>query len=933
MATTTDEIIIKVSIAKEQAAAALTSIKANISSAVNFIKKAATVTLTLGTALSSVFAIAKGGAFAFGFLNKIPGIALSGSKGLALIAGSTQLISKGAIQSKKGIDKLNQALSAVTGKEISLTPGKLKQIGKAAISATQGVFLLRTGITGLRKGFGPLGKIIGGITKRIFSMRTAFLALAGIGGILGLGNSVVAAASQMEDFRTRFVALTKSTDEAQQKISFLSRFAATVPFELPDIIKAGISLEAFGLKAEEGIKPLADLAAFMGTSIVDAASAMGRAFAAGAGAADVLRERGVLNLIKLRLGIDDLSKLTLPEFRKAMIDTFTDITGKVSGATKLLAKTLTGQTSMMTDAIFQLRVVLGEQLLPKIKELIEKRIVPIIKKTTEWIKVNEDLISLKFAEFIDDSIIKIQKFVKWAKEAAIETKKWWEENKELIFTLIKLAIAGEIAIKISSLVVAITGLGKVLLAAKLFVSGFLLTLVGAGGLFAAISVLSPQILILAGAVALLIGYKVGDWASDAVFGLDKITEATQKAQEKWALWNIKSEAEKARTALKNMGISIEEFRKLSDEELDKVIKKFADMGIDLTKLQTELNKAKNSLEGMGDAGKKAADDTKSAWEKTSEGIKKAFEALGIIPKKQFEAQVQAVVKNFEIIARSGELSSEDVITARAKMFEELQTLADKAKEEDILGIDIEDFKTRLDEVQQALISKTRDATRTLKDATGQDVTELFKEFEVNWTNASEVMLKGFTKDSATIADEAAKGIGSLFDETIKAQQDVFDKITTEVERLAEFQFKVEDTVTANLKEETKERLQIIKDFVFNAEAEFIRLSTFRLSKIPSLPPVGSESDLPLFVGEGFAKGINRVPFDMIAPIHKNEQIVPASQNPNNPNNQINSNNTDNRKFEINLNGNNARTGIGVEASLLLEQTLKNISRFDASLSQ
>ena len=40
-------------------------------------------------------------------------------------------------------------------------------------------------------------------------------------------------------------------------------------------------------------------------------------------AADVLRERGVLTQVKLKSGFDE-SKLTLPQFREALINTLTD---------------------------------------------------------------------------------------------------------------------------------------------------------------------------------------------------------------------------------------------------------------------------------------------------------------------------------------------------------------------------------------------------------------------------------------------------------------------------------------------------------------------------------------------------------------------------------------------------------------------------------
>lgn len=897
MAVITDEIIIKVSIAKEQAAAAFASIKANISKIGTTIKKVAKASLAFGAALSSIFAIARGGALAFSFLNKIPGIALRGSKSLALIAGSTQLISKGAIQSKKGIDKLNQALSTITGRELALTPGKLKQIGRAAISATQGVFLLRTGIGSLRKGFGPLGKIIGGITKRIFSMRTAFLVLAGIGGILGLGNSLVFAASQMEDFRTRFIALTKSTDEAQKKIAFLSAFAGKVPFELPDIIKAGISLEAFGLKAEKGIKPLADLAAFMGTSIVDAASAMGRAFAAGAGAADILREKGVLNLIKMRLGIEDLSKLTLPEFRKAMIDTFTDVTGKVAGATKLLAETLTGQTSMMTDAIFQLRVVIGEQLMPKIKELMTKRITPLIKKYTEWIKTNKDLIALKFAQFVDDSIIKMQEFVKWAKEAAIETRKWWEENKELLFTLVKFAIAAEIAIKISALVIAITGLGKVLLAAKVFISGFLLTLVGAGGLFAAVTALSPQILVLGGAIALLLTYKLGEWLADITSKLISMSKEMKEIIAKTEAFG-KEQATILKEISERTGVLVTTWKEL-DVAVDAGILRFSRAANTWIKAA---EKAKGTLEDMGEEGKNAAKKIKSAWEKMAEGVKKAFETLGVTSKQQFEQQVRDQVKAFETIASEQELSDQEVLRLRETLFANLKTLADEAGEKGVLGLDVEDFKTRLAEAHQFVLSQSVGTAKSI--GTVGDTTFLF--------------FKGFLKDAKTLVETAKAEIEVLIEDTGNQQVSSFSSMIDEIDRYKSAYITAEEAITDVVVIEVEKRFNILQRFVEDAGKLRREAGAFGLpiSGITPVTPVAEES---------FARGIDRVPHDMIARIHKDERIIPASQN------RQNTTNADNRKYEIHLHDSNARGGIGVEDEFALEQMLRNLSRFDASL--
>ena len=182
--------------------------------------------------------------------------------------------------------------------------------------------------------------------------------------VLGAGaRSIVQTASNFESLRTRLVALKGSTEEGAKAFNAFTKIAATTPFQVQNVVEAGATLEAFGVSSEESLKSIADLAAFMGTDIVDASAAFGRAFAGGAGAADILRERGILQLIKDAEGIEDLSKLTLPEFREALERAMTDPDGKIAGATDLLAQTFSGKVSNMQDAIDALQNAIGERML------------------------------------------------------------------------------------------------------------------------------------------------------------------------------------------------------------------------------------------------------------------------------------------------------------------------------------------------------------------------------------------------------------------------------------------------------------------------------------------------------------------------------------------------------------------------------------------
>jgi hypothetical protein len=200
----------------------------------------------------------------------------------------------------------------------------------------------------------------------------AKIAIAALGAatIAAAGHAIKTAA-EFEKLRTRLNTMYGSVNAGTKAFQTFNKVAATTPFALQSVVEAGAQLKAFGLDAEDTIKPVSDLAAFMGVDIVEAANSMGRAFAGGAGAADVLRERGVLNLIKSFKGVDDLSKLTLPEFRKALIESIQDPTLGIAGATDALSETFVGKYSNMKDAVDRLADAYGQKLLPVIEPIIE----------------------------------------------------------------------------------------------------------------------------------------------------------------------------------------------------------------------------------------------------------------------------------------------------------------------------------------------------------------------------------------------------------------------------------------------------------------------------------------------------------------------------------------------------------------------------------
>ena len=222
-----------------------------------------------------------------------------------------------------------------------------KQLAVSTTRVTKAQNRMRISTSGLQR-------IIGSIRNKILLVTFAFGAMAS--GI----RSSIQTSMQFEAVQVRLNSMFGSVRAGERAFRTFNQVAATTPFTLTDVVEAGAALKAFGTNAEEMIKPTADLAAFMGTTATEAAAALGRAFAGGAGAADILRERGILQLIRDTKGIEDLSKLTLPQFRKALEETLIDPSVGIAGATEKLSKTMTGLVSNMADAFTRMRAAIGD---------------------------------------------------------------------------------------------------------------------------------------------------------------------------------------------------------------------------------------------------------------------------------------------------------------------------------------------------------------------------------------------------------------------------------------------------------------------------------------------------------------------------------------------------------------------------------------------
>ena len=126
-----------------------------------------------------------------------------------------------------------------------------KQLAASIEKATRAKNRMRIATAGLQR-------FIGSIRNKILLVTFAF------GGMAAGIRSAVQTSMQFEAVQVRLNSMFGSVREGERAFQKFNQVAATTPFALASVVEAGASLKAFGVDAEKNIKPVADLAAFMG---------------------------------------------------------------------------------------------------------------------------------------------------------------------------------------------------------------------------------------------------------------------------------------------------------------------------------------------------------------------------------------------------------------------------------------------------------------------------------------------------------------------------------------------------------------------------------------------------------------------------------------------------------------------------------------------
>ncbi len=190
------------------------------------------------------------------------------------------------------------------------------------------------------------------------NLSRSLISLKGVLAGLGVGlvsKSFIQAASTSEQYRVRLKVLLGSVKEGNRLFKEMSDYASRTPFEFEKIMESATQLAGVMRGGVDEIKEwmplIGDLSAAYGLSIEETTGQVVKMYGAGAGAADMFRDRSIL----AALGFKQSVSYSAEETRKKLMEEWKKVGSQFRGTTKELAKTWSGGMSMLSDKWFIFR--------------------------------------------------------------------------------------------------------------------------------------------------------------------------------------------------------------------------------------------------------------------------------------------------------------------------------------------------------------------------------------------------------------------------------------------------------------------------------------------------------------------------------------------------------------------------------------------------
>ncbi len=205
-------------------------------------------------------------------------------------------------------------------------------------------------------------------------------AVVGVGAAFKGVSSAMSTAQGFQDVQVTLTNLIGSAEGGAAALEMIRDVAKDLPIEFEELAKSAPALTTVSGtigELEENMLLAADIAANFGIPFEQAAGQLQRSFSAGAGAADVFREKGVLAAAGFQAGVSVSIGETQEKLR--------EFGESIKGSAQLLNQTLTGALSQTSDRFTTFQDSVGQAMLPEFQVFLQE-LVKVFDQNEESIK-------------------------------------------------------------------------------------------------------------------------------------------------------------------------------------------------------------------------------------------------------------------------------------------------------------------------------------------------------------------------------------------------------------------------------------------------------------------------------------------------------------------------------------------------------------------
>ncbi|TXH55419.1 MAG: hypothetical protein E6Q97_08900, partial [Desulfurellales bacterium] len=215
----------------------------------------------------------------------------------------------------------------------------------------------------------------------------ASVALAGLAaGGAALTATMLSKAGEMQQFETQLTAIMGSAAAAKEELKRLSDFAASTPFELPQVVQAGIRMRSLGADVQRFLPQAGALASVLGKDLPDTATQFSKALKGLPEGMEMIRNAGGSAEVLAKFGahLDHNGQLAAKsagdiEKLQNAIEQF--VKTKFGDQMAAQSATFNGAVSNLKDSIGQLMAELGSTLIPAVTDATKS-----LSSLIEWFR-------------------------------------------------------------------------------------------------------------------------------------------------------------------------------------------------------------------------------------------------------------------------------------------------------------------------------------------------------------------------------------------------------------------------------------------------------------------------------------------------------------------------------------------------------------------